>query len=388
MKLLTRKLIVFLLAASAASFLSATDREPTAMSSASNVFWSGHSLTDPPIPEMVAEISASLGVPMRWNRHSMAGASLQARTRGRPANPNGWDGYRQGNNRDTVGMDVAEEFHTAVTVGGNGYDTLIITEVHDFLWSLLRGDTVRLLRHYHERFLDGNERGQSFFYQSWLNVYDHAQPQPWIDYERAAAPIWQCIVTRVNTSLEAEGRSDRLRFLPASLGLTHLVETATTGNGVPGITSDSVSQTMQRIFRDTVHLTDTGSYFIALVTYAFIENQSPAGAWAPDKIKPATAGALQSIAWQFYMNYAQHNVPLTLPECSARIRESFAEQYWKFLDARARHRDEPWYKKVWLRIKGPVSVRRNIREWQQAFADNHPDNPFRLEAESDADYWH
>ncbi len=359
-----------------------------AMQQSSNIFWSGHSLTDPPIPQMVAEISGSLGVPMNWNRHSMAGASMGARTRGRPPNPLGWDGYRQGSNRDTVNMDVIEEFRSAATVGGNGYNVLVVTEVHDFLYSLLRGDTVRLLRHYYERFKAGNPQGQAFFYQAWLNIYDNSKPQPWIDYERAAEPVWRCIATRINTSLAAESRDDRLKFIPAGDALAHLVGQVTGDAPIGGITAASVAETVDRLFRDTVHLTDTGSYYIALVSYAFINNQSPAGAWAPPDVDAATAAALQERAWTYYTDYQQNNQPLTLSECSALIRESFAAQFWELLEARTLHRDNPWYEALWNTIREPLRTRKKIREWQQAFAPGSSEDPLRFDAEKDASYWH
>ena len=353
-----------------------------------NVFWSGHSLTGPPIPQMLTGISQGFGVTMQWNQHSMAGASMEARTRGRPPNYDGWDGYRQGDNRDTVGMDVIEEFRTGATIDGQRYDTLVITEVHDFLYWLLRGDTVRLLRHYHERFLEGNPAGSTWFYHAWLNIYDKSDPQAWIDFERAAEPIWQCIATRVNTSLEAENRGNRLGFIPAGRALTNLAERAVSAGGVPGITADTVPGTMDNIFYDTVHLTDDASYFVALVVYAFVEQRSPAGAWAPAGMSDAEAKALQEIAWDFRNDYVTSNVPLSLPECSAVIRDSFAQQFWEFLDARARYRDQPWHETAWQYLTGPAKARRNTREWQQAFADDGPDNPFRYDPATDAAYWY
>jgi hypothetical protein len=358
------------------------------MPNTTNVFWSGHSLTDPPIPEMLANISAGFGAPMRWNRHSMAGASMEARTRGRPANLEGWDGYSQGNNRDTVDMNVIEEFKTASTVGGTGYDALIITEVHDFLYWLAHRDTVRLLRHYHERFLDGNPAGQTFFYQSWLNIYDKNDAQVWMDYELAAAPVWQCIATRINTSLAAEGRNDRLSFLPASLSLVSLVEHATSKTGIAGITAETMEATLNNIFRDTVHLTDTGAYYIGLVSYAFTTKQSPEGAWAPDSMDSATALSLQEIAWRFYKNYMDQNAPLTLSECQALVHDSFAEHFWRFIDARKRNSDLSWYEELWHRVTASARIQKNIRNSKQGFAADNPNNPLDFNADSDADYWH
>jgi len=353
------------------------------------IFWSGHSLTDPPIPQMVAAISESLGTPGQWNRHSMAGASMEARTRGRPPNPDGWDGYRQGSNRDSFGLDVIEELRTGATVGGAGYDVLVITEVHDFLYSVLRTDTVRLLRHYHERFLDGNPRGRTFLYQAWLNLSDKTDPQLWIDYERAAEPVWQCLATRINVSLEAEGRDDRINFIPAGLVLVEFVQQLTSGAGIPGITEPTNEATLEKVFRDTVHLTDLGSYYISLVNYAFINGRSPAGAWTPDDVDAELGKTLQESAWLFYSRYQAENRPLTLDACSARIRDGFAQQYWEFLDDRARRRDQnTWYEKLQLQLTGAAKVKRNTQEWQKGFADDSPQNPLRYEPDSDADIWH
>ncbi|MEE4185302.1 MAG: hypothetical protein V2J12_06020 [Gammaproteobacteria bacterium] len=359
-----------------------------AMPASHNVFWSGHSLTDPPIPQMLTAISAGFGVPMQWNRHSMAGASMEARTRGRPPVPDSWDGYRQGNNRDTTGMDVIAELRTGATIGGEHYDTLIITEVHSFLYSLLRGDTVRLLRHYHDRFIDGNAAGQTWFYQSWLDVIDKSDPQSWIDYETAAAPVWQCIATRVNLSLAAAGRPDRIAFLPASLALVQLVELATGSTGVEGITAADNEATLNRIFRDKVHLTDTGAYFIGLVTYAFTTGASTVSAWAPDDMDTKQARRLQQIAWDFYLSFRETNRPLSMADCSALIRDSFAVQFWEFELARQLTFDIPWYEKAKKRVTNPGRIARNTKIWRQAFAEDNPDNPFNYDATTDADYWH
>lgn len=353
-----------------------------------NVFWSGHSLTDPPIPQMLASISAGFGTPMQWNRHSMAGGSLEARTRGRPANPDGWDGYHQGNNRDTVDMDVIGELQGGTSIGGERYATLIVTEVHSFLYSLLRGDTVRLLRHYHERFLAGNPAGQTWLYQAWLDVTDKSDPRAWIAYETAAAPVWQCIATRVNTSLAAEHRRDRIAFLPAGQALVHLLERAIDDAGVPGITGADNTATVNRLLRDNVHLTDTGAYYIALVVHAFTTGSSPLGAWAPAGMSAAQATALQQIAWEFRNTYERDSVPLSLDDCSTLVREDFAAEFWRYELARQLNFDIPWYEKLWKQATYDGRVARNTAEWQAAFAAESADNPFNFNAATDAGIWH
>jgi len=352
------------------------------------VFWSGHSLTDPPIPEFMAEISGYFGKSTGWNRHSMAGASLEMRTRGNPPQPTGWRGYQQGFNRDTENMDVIEELRGHHSVGGEPYGALVITENHGFLWILLRADTVRLLRHYHERFIEGNPAGQTFFYEAWLRVNDKSRPRDWVDYERAASPVWQCTATRVNVSLEAEGRSDRIASLPAGLALAELVEQATSAAGLPGISGTSDQETMDRIFSDDVHLTRLGAYYVALVSYAFIHDASPEGAWRPADLEAEQAATLQRIATDFVASYRADNTPLDLTGCSAYIREDFAGHYWRYELDGQRPKDLTWWGALVDNAKRTVRRLRNTYNWQRSFAMDSPGNPLRFDPATDESYWH
>ena len=179
-----------------------------------NLFISGHSLTDQPMPTFLAQIAGSLGTPMRWNRQYVVGSTLRERTRGMKADAQAWSGYRLGANREGEGMDVVAELRQPRTISGERYDTLLITEQNGLLWSLLNHDSVRYLRHFHERFIDGNPQGQTYFYEPWNSLNSKDDPRRWIAFERAASPVWQCIATRVNISLAAEGRRDRIASMP------------------------------------------------------------------------------------------------------------------------------------------------------------------------------
>ena len=352
-----------------------------------NVFWSGHSLTASPIPDYVAGLSEASGTLMGWNYHTMAGAGLEDRTRGRPPQPDGWAGYQQGDNRFGSKLDIIHELRTAESIGGGHYDALVITEVHDFMWSLLERDSVRLLRHYHERFIDGNPTGQTHFYQAWLDVDDPSDPRNWIAYERAAAPVWQCMATRVNVSLAAEGRTDRLAFLPAGLALAELVERATSSNGLAGISTDSPGATLHTLLPDDVHLSPLGAYYIALVSHAFIRPGVAVPRWHPAEVSAAQAAALQQAAAEFVRDFRKNNQPLDLPACRAYIREDFAELYWRYIDSARKSSELTWYASLLERAKGEMRRVRNTRRWQQAFAEDAP-NPLRFEPGSDRDWWH
>ncbi|MBT8423134.1 MAG: hypothetical protein KJP03_08470, partial [Gammaproteobacteria bacterium] len=173
------------------------------------------------------------------------------------------------------------------------------------------------------------------------------------------------------------------------LALVEFADELVNGNNIPGIATDTNAATLEKVFRDTVHLTDLGSYFISLVNYAFINQRSPAGAWAPDDINADTAQAMQEFAWAFYTRYQANNVPLTMDECSARIRDSFAQQYWEFLHDRAVRNDKnTLFETMKEQLIGPARVRRNTQAWQQAFADDSPQNPFLFDPDTDATIWH
>lgn len=352
-----------------------------------NVFWSGHSLTRP-ITTLLQEISTSLGRPMNWNGQHVGGSSIEVRTRGREPGATGWAGYKKGFNRDSEDLDVLAELHSPVTVPDGHYDALVITEVHILLWALLGADTVRLLRHYHERFIEGNPQGQTYFYESWLDMYDKDNPRKWIDYERAASPVWQCVATRINHSLAAEGRSDRIASLPAAAGLAELVDKATSPPGVPGITSTSTRETLDRLFEDNVHPTTLGAYYVALVSYGFLFDADPAGAWAPPDVSETQAASLQSLAWEFVSDYRKNNKPLDLEGCRELIRDSFADRYWRYVFDGYRRPDDPWLRAFLARAKHNAQRIRNVYRWRRGFAEDAPDNPLRYDPSKDGSYWH
>ncbi len=340
-------------------------------------FVSGHSLIDNPMPEYLAQIAASLGTPLQWNRQYMEGSSIRHRTRGRGRNE-GWDGYSSGSNRDGEGLDVIEEIRRPRATDGKPYDTLVITEQHGVLDALVLHDTVRYLRHYHDRFIDGNARGKTWFYEPWLGVIDKSKPARWIAYERAAAPMWQCIVTRVNTSLEAEGRPDRIQPLPASTALAALVERAVHGK-VNGFPAGDPRSALDMLFHDTVHLTRLGSYYMALSSYAALHARSPAGAWAPDEVNPRLAASLQGLAWELVSNEQASRTPLPLAACNAYMKQ-FTDLYVDHM------RDDYWAQ------QGP-SLHTTYRRWRHGLQwrwqlwRHFGGNAFSFDAASDRSRW-
>jgi hypothetical protein len=304
-----------------------TDAQAAPPPAPERVFISGHSLVDQPLPSHLAAIAASLGTPIQWNRQYMVGSSIRARVRGAGSDRMAWDGYRQGYNREGEGLDVRAEFRSPSTVFGGPYDALLITEEHSLVGSLVWNDTVRHLRHYHDRFIDGNPGGRTWFYEPWLGLASKDDPRRWIAYERAASPIWQCVATRINLSLAAEGRSDRIEPLPAGVALAGLIERATQAPGVPGISAAGVRETVDRLLSDAVHLTPLGVYYVALVSYALMFERPPQGAWAPPGVDPVAARSLQDLAWELTQQERAARRPLSLQACRARLQSSFIADY-------------------------------------------------------------
>jgi hypothetical protein len=279
------------------------------------LFYSGHSLLDEPLPRDVAAIAASLGTPLQhWERDTPPGSSMRERVAA-----GAWP-------RESI-------------------DTLVVTEQHTLVGNLVWNDSAGQLRRLHERLIAANPRSRTWFYASWLNVDDKADPRRWIAYERAASPIWQCLVDRSNASIAAQGRADRIEFLPAAALLAALIERVTQG-GVAGVS-------VALLIRDNVHLTPLGSYFMALVVHATLFERSPAGAAVPEGVDAVTARVLQGLAWELVQQERARRQSLSQPACRERT-QAFVATYAAYVrDVVYRPQLGPW-RAWWLWAKHRV----------------------------------
>ncbi len=289
------------------------------------IFFSGHSLLDNPLPDFVETISVSRGKSVNWNQQNGIGSPLRVRTWG---NGN-WAGYRTGKNRVGQNMDVLEELRSPKTLGpGERYDTLVVTDRHDIPSVLQWENTVGYLRHFHDRVAAANPDAVTYFYATWLGI-DKSAPTGFIEYERAAIGAWECAASKVNLTLEAEGRTDRVVSLPGSTALAALVEKLQ-ADEVPGI-GGTIPQRLSAIFSDDVHLTPLGAHFMAAVQFGAIYRSSPVGAPGPSGANAETVAALQTIAWDFVRAYYAQPHPgrRDMAECRALMQDlcpRFAER--------------------------------------------------------------
>lgn len=295
------------------------------------VFVSGHSLTDDPLGEYLERIASSLGHEMTFEEQILPGSSIARRMRETPetsaARPKGLS------LRDRGGQFIDAAKEIAHPKDGRLYDGLVVTERHDLAGVLVWDDTVSALRGLHDRFVAANPNGRTYFYESWLDVEDKGDPRSWIAYERKARVAWRCVLSKVNASLGRQGRGDRVLEIPAGFALAELVERATTGGGVPGISLGNVRATVDAVLEDDVHPTHLGRYYLALVLYAGLFGRSPLGAWAPEAISEEAATELQKIALAALERASSESPRMSLAECRAHFREHFLDDYWDYVKA-------------------------------------------------------
>jgi hypothetical protein len=270
-------------------------------------FYSGHSLLDG-VPAAVASFAPSLaahGKPTDFDYEFQSGTGSLIVTRGMGVDPNAAGaGYRFGRNRNGEGLDVAAELREPRTLAaGDRYNVLVITERHDLPWTIANELTVPALKHFTDTFQAANPDGEVLLYHGWLSRND-GPITDWIDYERDALPLWECVASAINRKLPAD--KPKLRVLPGATALVALVESILEREA-PGVAL-SQAELIALLFSDDVHLTPVGTYFISLVHYAALFGVSPEGAAAPQGVSPALARHMQKLAWKHVADYAKRAV--------------------------------------------------------------------------------
>jgi hypothetical protein len=78
------------------------------------IFISGHSLTDRPMPEMLAAIAEDSGQPITWNMQHIGGSSIKQRSHG-AGDQSPWSGYGDGTDKDGAPIDVRDELSASAS---------------------------------------------------------------------------------------------------------------------------------------------------------------------------------------------------------------------------------------------------------------------------------
>jgi hypothetical protein len=331
------------------------------------LFISGHSLTNEPIPSYLADIAQSLGQQHSWNRQYLEGSSIKQRSRGDSIDETQWPGYARGFDFKNDPVNVIMEFQKPTRHPGQPYDALLITEQHAVLGSLVWNDTVFYLRNFQDRFAVHNPKGVTYFFEPWLSLDEKKNPRRWIAYERAAAPVWDCVVSQLDRTIVSEGRKDRIIRIPAALAPADRVERAITKPGVVGITRDNAQATVDSLIQDDVHLTSLGAYYVALVIFAVMFERSPESAWHPADVTAQQAAALQRVAAEFWAQ--RQPAAMTLSACRRYVLTSFLWKFLGYMDAAYWRSEMSYFRSLYLRTKLAI-------QWPLLFLGGSVNNPF------------
>jgi hypothetical protein len=263
-------------------------------------------------------------------------------------------------------LNVAEELRQPRRLAPGGkYDVLVVTERHDLPAIARTERTAFYLTDMARQLLTGNPDAEVLLYHTWLNL-DSDAPWPWINYERAVSPMWECIASRANLDLPARGTAPRVRMLPGAGALAELVAALWEGK-VPDVAGNIPGERVRLLFTDNVHMSEAGRYFIALVHYAVLFGRNPEGAAIPVSLAPGTGRYMQTLAWQFAASYGQRAnaaVRRDMAACRDLMQKEICPAYAAF------------------QTKGPPVLATLMRKYNayrcaRMYADaNDPANPF------------
>lgn len=328
-------------------------------------FYSGHSLSEG-VPEAVEQIAGSLGHRLDFEAQILGYSLLRQRTKGEVTSAIEWPGYRAGHNRKGAGLNVAEELRQPRRLGsGDKYDVLVVTERHDLPAIARTERTAFYLTDMARHLLAGNPDAEVLLYHSWLNL-DPDAPWPWIDYERAVLPMWECIASRANLDLPARGNAPRVRVLPGAGALAELAAALWDGK-VPGVAGNNPGERVRLLFSDNVHMSEAGRYFIALVHYSVLFGRNPEGAAIPASLAPEAGRYMQTMAWQYAVSYGQRANAVArrdMATCRDLMQQEICPAYAAFQTQGA---------SVLAKLKRQFNAHRCARGYAHA---SDPENPF------------
>lgn len=284
------------------------------------LYVSGHSLTSPRVVGFLGQLAAAAGIDLTWNLQYLEGSSIRQRRGAAPDAP-----YRNGVDRWGRPADVLGEF-SASSGDGRPIDTLIVTEQHAVLVSLAWEDTIATLRDIHDRFIQTNPAGRTIFFEPWLSIDDKSAPQGWIAYERAAGPVWGCIVAKVNQSLALDGKSGRLASIPLGLSLAHLVERAIRSPSSTEFLGKATADKVSYFFKDDVHLTDAGDFYVASVMFRYLFGGDAKSGWRPADLDGKVAGFIERTAVEFVAS-GGNRPSEDLSKCQEYIERTFLDLF-------------------------------------------------------------
>lgn len=307
-----------------------------AVRSAVRAFYSGHSLSDG-IPPWVKKFSSPPSEQFHWVEHNLPGSTIEERWH------SPWPNVQQNSERFT---------------------SLVITERHDLLYALLHEHTLGALMSVYQRLAQTNPQMEVLLYQGWLEI-DWTQPQLFVQYERQALVAWECTASAFNRILSTKGQVPRASVLPGGWALAHLVEQVQRGE-LPG-KAGAFRLRVPELFRDNVHLSAVGQYFLAALHYSFLFGKRPEKSHPLADDSRELSLALQKIAWKLAQQYFPRAKPAAKRTASL-CRDYTTQVLVDSFVGLARDGEGP----------GPLRRWKQGFDMKRTFADpTHPQNPYQ-----------
>jgi hypothetical protein len=258
-----------------------------------NPFFVGHSLVNFDMPQMVNELAKAGGKTYTYNQQIINGAPL-------------WWNFE--NYAGCEGTPYVNAFPT-----GN-HDALILTEAVPLQNHLDWSDTYKNANRFYRYSLQNNNGNpvRFYLYETWHCIHtgtaqgcewDNGDSITWQPRLKRDYGLWKGIVDEVRK----EFPENEVWMVPAGQAFYNLTEAIKKGE-LPGISD------FRHFFTDDIHLTHAGNYFVALVMYACIFRDSPAG--LPTQLKnkygnnfpnmptAAQAAVMQRVAWETAKEFA------------------------------------------------------------------------------------
>jgi hypothetical protein len=256
-----------------------------------SVFFVGHSLVNFEMPAMTQAIAESLGATMTWDAQIRIGGALKMN----------WEGHTE-----------AEGADARVAIPTGRYDTLVMTEAVSLEDMIRWMEPVRFGGLFYDLAVEARPDVRVFFYTTWdersevRRVFGCARPGNFRTYIDEDRPKWEGIVDEI-----ARTRSGPpIDIVPGGEAIARAWDQSREGR-IPGVPDE------EPLFRDQVHLSPLGNYFIGLVQFATIFRRSPIGATTTVRnesgdvvvdVPAETARELQRIAWETVTSYPRTGV--------------------------------------------------------------------------------
>lgn len=247
-----------------------------------SVFFIGHSLVSPAIPEMLQIAARIAEVEGRIGYQIINGAPLRV----------SW----------TEAAAPAQGTDSRAALASGTYDAVVLTEAIPLKDQIEYNDTNGYALRFYELATSANPKARVYLYETWhARTGDSAQWRQKIAQDLAT---WEGIVESVNGARKP-GAPEML-LVPAGQAMGKLHDEIVAGR-VPELSDIS------QIFADDIHLTDVGRYFVTMVHFATLYKKSPEG--LPSRLgdykngpPPALAVRMQRIAWEVVQGYPRSGV--------------------------------------------------------------------------------